>query len=263
MSKNRKSSVKDFGNQFTKHHKLGGFWSSRKMIIDTVKPFNLKRIKNKIICEVGVGSGRILSNLETFNPKQIFAIEPSKAIKVAKKNIRNKKKIKFYNIPGQNMKFKNKFDYVFSLGVIHHIPEYNLVLKKIHRSLKKDGKFIIWVYGYENNEVYVFIFDNLRKIFCYFPDPILNIISKFFTCLTYIYGPLSKIFNLPLKKYFVEIFDKCEFDKRNYIIFDQLNPSFSKYFKKNELEQTLESRGFKILNIRHRHKYSWTAICSK
>ena len=58
-----------------------------------------------------------------------------------------------------------------------------------------------------------------------------------------------------LKEYFIEIFDKCEFNKRNYIIFDQLNPSFSKYFKKSELQQTLKSGGFKILNIRHRHKY--------
>ena len=33
----------------------------------------------------------------------------------------------------------------------------------------------------------------------------------------------------------LEVFGKCSFEKRNYIIFDQLNPSFSKYFKKEEL----------------------------
>ena len=43
----------------------------------------------------------------------------------------------------------------------------------------------------------------------------------------------------------LEVFGKCSFEKRNYIIFDQLNPSFSKYFKKQELMTLLKDTGFK------------------
>ena len=35
--------------------------------------------------EVGVGSGRIINNLVKFLPKKVIAVEPSQAIKVAKK----------------------------------------------------------------------------------------------------------------------------------------------------------------------------------
>ena len=41
---------------------------------------------------------------------------------------------------------------IFSIGVIHHIPNYREVLKKINQSLKENGQFIIWVYGKEGNE---------------------------------------------------------------------------------------------------------------
>ena len=56
---------------------------------------------------------------------------------------------------------------------------------------------------------------------------------------------------------------KCSFEKRNYIIFDQLNPTYSKYFKKHELLNLLKGVGFKKVKIRHRHSYSWLAIAEK
>ena len=38
--------------------------------------------------------------------------------------------------------------------MIHHIYEPISTLKNINNSLKTNGKFIMWVYGYEGNEIY-------------------------------------------------------------------------------------------------------------
>ena len=73
--------------------------------------------------------------------------------------------------------FNEEIDYVFSLGVIHHIPDAEIVCEKIYSSLKKGGKFIIWLYGKEGNKIYLFIFDNLRKVTKYLTDKILKLIS--------------------------------------------------------------------------------------
>ena len=59
------------------------------------------------------------------------------------------------------------------------------------------------------------------------------------------------------------MFSKLSFKNRSYVIFDQLNPSYAKYFKKDELEKELQNCGFKIENISHRLGYSHTAICKK
>ena len=66
---NHKDSIKDFENQFKQHFKIDEYWGSLEMLENIVSPFNLNLIKNKIICEIGTGSGRILKNLIKFLAK--------------------------------------------------------------------------------------------------------------------------------------------------------------------------------------------------
>ena len=85
------------------------------------------------------------------------------------------------------MDLDSKFDYVFSIGVIHHIPKAEEAVRNIYNSLKNGGEFIMWVYGYENNKLYVFLFNNLRKILSRMPDFIVEIFSFILTLATYVY----------------------------------------------------------------------------
>ncbi len=80
----------------------------------------------------------------------------------------------------EELNFNETFDYVFSLGVLHHIPNAEVVMKNIHKSLKSGGNFIFWVYGYEGNKIYIIIFNNLRRITRILPDSILRIFCNLF-----------------------------------------------------------------------------------
>ena len=178
---NKKESYKNFGEQFVVDKKIDEYWGSKSLLKDIVHPFNLNKIKNKIIMEVGSGSGRILKNLLKFKPNKIYSIEPSKAIQVAKENNKkNLNKILFFNIKGENINFNKKFDYIFSLGVIHHTPNDKIILRNIYRSLKSKGKFIFWVYSYEGNEIYLKFFLKIRKITIFIPDFSLRLFCFFF-----------------------------------------------------------------------------------
>ena len=44
------------------------------------------------------------------------------------------------------------------------------------------------------------------------------------------------------------------------MIFDQLNPAYAKYYKKNEIEKELLDAGFNKLQFHHRHGYSWIVV---
>ena len=263
MKIDHKESYTDFGEQFAIDKNIDDYWGSKEMLVDIVKPFNLELIKDKIIMEVGSGSGRILKNLLKFHPNKVICIEPSKAIKIAKENNKDATNIKFENIKGENLNINNELDYVFSLGMIHHTPNAELVVKKIFQSLKTNGKFICWVYGYEGNRIYVLLFNNLRKLTTHFPDFILRILSHALNLICFIYIFLCKFMNLPMKNYMLNVFNKCSYEKRNYIIFDQLNPSFAKYYKKKEIEELIKNSGFSKSEIFHRRGYSWTIIATK
>ena len=264
INNKEKDSISDFGKQFKYHNNIDNYWGSLEILKDIVNPFDLSLIKNKIICEMGVGSGRILKNLIKLSPKKIYAIEPSEAIEIAKKNNENSEvEILFKKISGQMINFKNEIDYIFSIGVIHHIPDAEIVCKKIYESLKPKGKFVIWLYGKEGNELYLFIFNNLRKITKFMPDKFLNLFSIFLNFFLSIYIFFCKYLNLPLKNYMINVLKKCSFEKRKYIIFDQLNPSYSKYYTKQDVETLLTKSGFKKFEIFNRHQYSWTAIAEK
>ena len=136
MKIDHKDSYKDFEEQFQKDNKVDGYWGSIDMLKDIVSPFELSNINNKKIMEVGIGSGRILKNLISFSPSKATGVEPSNAIDIAKKNI-DSKKVEFLNIKGESIDFHEEYDFIFSLGVIHHIPNYEIVLKNIYKSLKK------------------------------------------------------------------------------------------------------------------------------
>ena len=262
MKIDHKESYRDFGDQFLSYKDIGGYWGSVELLKEIVFPFDLNLIKDKKIMDVGIGSGRISNNLLKYEPLKLVAIEPSEAINVAKENIKSDK-IEYFNIKGQDINFENEFDYVFALCVLHHIPEYKDVLEKIKKSLKTNGKFIAWVYSKEGMELYNFMLKNLRRITSIMPDFMLKILSQILALLTYPYGFLCKFFPLPLNKYFVTMFNKFSFKHKSLVIFDQLNPSFYKYFSKVELTKVLEEKGFKVESLVNTVGHQYTVVCSK
>jgi hypothetical protein len=68
---------------------------------------------------------------------------------------------------------------------------------------------------------------------------------------------------LPLRHYFLSVFNKMSPEKRRLIIYDQLNPAYAKYYTRQEAIKLLEDGGFINVRIHHRHGYSWTVIGTK
>ena len=263
LPRDHKESYKDFGAQFTEFQsEIDVYGGKIELLKSEVYPFELNKIKNKTILEIGSGNGRVLLGLLKFLPRTVYAIEPSSAINILKKNVLSKK-VKFIHKKGEYIDYIEKFDYIFSMGVIHHIPEHSLVIKNAYQALKRGGELIFWVYGKEGNEIYLLVFNNLRRITRLLPDKFLLTLSRFLAITTYLYGWLCCLIKMPLKQYFLEKFNKYPFGYRTKIIFDQLNPTYSKYFTKSELTTLLEEAGFKEIIYDHKQSSSWTVVAKK
>lgn len=259
----RKQTIKDFNNQWKLQGELNeDYWASDEILIDQFdKIFNLEQISDKIIGDVGAGTGRVVRTLLKFNPKTVFAIEPSDiGIKKIQNDFGSKKNLKIIQSDGLNFKTEDLCDFIFSLGVIHHIKNPTDVLANIRKNLKKNGQIIIWVYGYENNLPYIIFYKIFSKLTKYLPDRLLYIFANILNATLQIYIFLCKFINLPLKDYLLKVFNRFGWSKQTDVIFDQLNPQYAKYYKKEEITKELTDAGFKDLKISHRHNYSWTVV---
>lgn len=268
MTKTQKT-VADFGKQWSNHGEIdAGYWSSDELFRDHFKdqkpPF--ENLKDKIVLEVGSGSGRILQMLNRYNPVKLIGVEPSSGFAILTKNTAGLKNLTLINASGDEFYVPGGVDLVFSLGVIHHIPEPDLVIKNISKNLKLNGLFIMWVYGYENHKLYVLFQKFFRPLLRLLPDQVLNLLSLLLTYFLDFYLYVSKIVfrsKLPLTKYLSNLFSKCSRKHKKYIVFDQLNPMYAKYYKKHEAIGLVSQFGLELVSIHHRNSYSWTLITKK
>ena len=98
---------------------------------------------NKIVLEVGCGSGMYTANLARIS-KQYFAVDKSlPLIKLAQKKYNDTHKIQYLNLDALKLPFENnKFDIVFSSWGFPHENE-GLAQKEFERVLKNTGE--IWL----------------------------------------------------------------------------------------------------------------------
>ena len=266
--------VEDFGEEwnlydYSENKKENKYLFNKYFDIFPFKKFNLKNFK---CLDVGCGSGRwgkILAN----KVKHLTLLDPSiKALKVAKRNLRKKKNVLFKNKSVGNMNFKkNQFDFIYSLGVLHHIPDLNNALKEICRVLKKNKPFLIYLYYNLDNKPYYYkmiwrISEYIRYFISKLPFEIKRIICLFIAAI--VYFPLANIakflkflgFNnelLPLGQYYDKSFYVMKTDS-----LDRFGTIYEKRYSKKEIKKLLMKNGFKDIMFSKNEPY-WHAIAYK
>ena len=91
----------------------------------------------------------------------------------------------------------------------------------------------------------------------------LDRVSGALVRLVRVYSRLSKVLPLPLRGYMRVFIDKVDDYTVKHVIYDQLDPHYAKYYRREEAFELLENGGFKDIRIYHRQEYSWTVIGTK
>src|SRR3989338_2271331 len=112
-----------------------------------IEKFLLPKLKNKIVLDLGCGTGRFSKIFATAS-KKYFALDISeKQLKLAKRNTKNIKKITFIESTAEKVPLPDhSVDVVFSSWVISVIQgrrNKKRVLKEIKRVLSKNGRVFI------------------------------------------------------------------------------------------------------------------------
>lgn len=203
--------------------------------------------KGKLGLDVGCGAGRHARQASELGA-EIIGIDLSQAVDAARKNNMHNKQVHIIQADIYNLPFKHEvFHFIYSLGVLQHLPEPEKGYQALVQFLKREGALFIWVYAYAKRKVVLEILrtisqrlsnDNIRRMafFC-------NLID--FGIFINLYRLLN---NLPLIVKWVQRYSPlrikeyaeygCQVGYTDW--FDRLSAPITNYYKENEMLSWLE-----------------------
>ena len=262
MDRRSERTIRDFGEQWTKFPDTGGYFGSAALFDDIFAPLlTLTAIEGQRVADIGAGTGRFVNVFLDAGAKEVVAVEPSAAITVLEKNTAARAdRVKYLNVTGDRIPPGLDLDYVFSIGVLHHIPDPGPVVTAARRTLKRGGLCCAWLYGREGNGAYLAVTTVLRAIGRPMPHALLAALAWILYWPLRAYIALAKRVDVPLGKYMTEVLDRLDADKVRLVIYDQLNPAYAKYYRREEVHRLFAQAGYADIRLHHRHGYSWT-VC--
>jgi SAM-dependent methyltransferase len=264
--------VESFGQEWNKFHDF-----SEKEInkigddyFDIVGPEHIK--KSTMALDVGCGSGRWAKYLSP-NVGFIEAIDPSNAVFAASSLLEKEKNIRITQAGVDSIPFQdNSFDFVYSLGVLHHLPNTKLAISRCFEKLKPKGWFLIYLYyNLDNRGIFyrlIFNFSNLlrvvisqlsetpKKVIC---DLIAAIIYWPLARFSFLIGKVTSGFS---KKLPLSYYGDLSFKIMRNDSLDRFGTPLEKRFSKDEIEKMLTDVGFVNIKFSEKAPY-WHAISQK
>ena len=258
------TSVLDERNEKLAKHELDSYFQPL---------INYDELDNKIILDAGCGGGRFthVAGKET-NAKEIFGVDLSNAVLSAFKNTKDNEKITIIQGDITKLPFKkNSIDFVYSVGVLHHLPDPKYSFSSLIKFLSEEGKILAWVYGKEGNSLYITFADPIRKFITSKLPFKLNLLLSFLVSfmvwigIWVIYTPINilltkKIANkiLPFNEYF-GFFKERGFRDFWRTVIDKMIPTISYYISENEFKDWFASNNLNH-KILFRNGHSWLGI---
>lgn len=146
--------LKNFGFEWNKHRKTqldshtGRTESKDKFF--SVTGWSKKELAEKKVLEAGCGAGRFIEVLATLGA-EIYGVDISSAVKACMENVRGYQNANIACADLFHLPFQSAFfDYIYSIGVLHHTPDPKAAFLSLIPYLKTGGKIAIHVYSKAN-----------------------------------------------------------------------------------------------------------------
>jgi len=269
-----KRTVESFGNEWLKFSLFepGEIERMGKEYFDLLGATSVD--ENSYALDLGCGTGRWSYYLSP-HVKFIEAIDPSDSVFSAIRLTGEKKNIRVTRASVDNIPFAdNTFDFVFSLGVLHHIPDTEAALKKIIQKIRPGGHFLVYLYYNLDNrgKIYKTLFklsNPIRRIISSMPRVLKQFLSEiiaFAVYLPFVFAARICRALFPRKNFYKRIPLSYYHDKSFTVIrndaLDRFGTPLEKRFSKSVIEKMLQNAGFMNIIFSERAPF-WHCIAQK
>jgi len=254
--------IRDFGDQWSHYGSNEGFYGSLALLQDVLGPLlDIAEFRGARVADIGSGTGRIVQMLLQAGVEHVVAVEPSAGVAILRVNTRSDAdRVEVVHGPGEAVPSGRGLDFVVSIGVLQFIEDPLPTLEAARNALRPGGRLIVSVYAVEGNELYVRLVQALRVVTTRLPHRALAALSSVLAVCVDVYMAACRWLPLPMRDYLRNTFSRVERDKRRLTIYDQLNPTYARYYRAAELRALLEAAGFGDVRLHHRRGATWTAL---
>ena len=234
-----------------------------------IAPVSPDFFQGKLVLEGGCGKGRHTQLAAKWGAREVIGVDLSGAVETAFTATRQLENAHIVQADIYRLPFARIFDYAFSIGVLHHLPDPRAGFHSLASKVRAGGNISAWVYGAENNEWITRFIDPLREKFSSRIDRrALLQLSKFPTALVYlatklVYGPLnrfeggSRLARHLFYNDYLSAISQFGWREQHTIVFDHLVAPTSHYIRREDFEEWWRDIEGEDVKISWHNKNSW------
>ena len=265
LSPEKKATAEGFGYAWRTFNSLTPDYEEQ--FLSWLEPIGREFFAGKVVLEGGCGKGRHTFLSAQFGAKEIIAVDLSEAVEAAFANTRHLPNVHIVQADLYNLPLRPEFDFAFSIGVLHHLPDPEGGFQKLVEKLRPGGTISAWVYGRENNSWIIYGVNPVREhLTSRMKLPILQKLAGVVAAPLYAY---ARGVAAPAKKYASRLHNRLfyapymahlgqfSFREVHSIVFDHLLAPTAFYLRREEFAAWFERAGLTNTQISWRLKNSW------
>jgi SAM-dependent methyltransferase/uncharacterized protein YbaR (Trm112 family) len=248
--------AQSFGFEWQHFSEMYDEW--KQTFLNYMTPHEPEFFAGKRVLDAGCGSGRFAFYAAKFGAK-VWALDLGPTVEVAQRNNSvHREAVRVVQADLYHPPFAlESFDFIYSLGVLHHLPFPEEAFQNLLRFLKPGGKIQIYLYwkpeGQPIKSAMLTAVNAARRITTRLPHKVLYKLSVPAALVGFVWpyrllkrtpGLRNFAERLPMKQYAQYPFRVCVNDQ-----FDRLSAPIENRYTKSEVEAWLERAGLEDIQV--------------
>lgn len=140
-----RGTISDFSEQWRNYFDNTGYFGSEELLADVLAPLvRIDELRGATIAEIGCGNGRFLRTMAR-HAARVIGVDPGDGAENARAWTHGLDNVQVFRSSVYDLPELSPLDHVFSIGVIHHLPDPQRALEIMRGLLRPGGRCTIWV----------------------------------------------------------------------------------------------------------------------